>query len=134
MAIPTKAIAELRAVPVETRKIPTISLAGVWQDSQHDATMVIREQNGFLDVLGKDPVSMYSFTCLININSDSIYSCHGEGMNHSNNLRFLYKSTIQLSEEGTLVENWEASNMDKDKNGSAIFKRPNKEELREKER
>ena len=128
-AIPTKAIAGLGTTRVEKREIPTASLAGVWQDKQYGATMIIREQDGFLDISGKDPVSMYSFTCLIDVNSDSKYSCYGEGMNHRDDFRFLYKTTLELTKAGLLEEAWQVSSINKDKNGTAVFERITEREI-----
>ena len=81
------------------------SWAGTWEASAGEIISVT-EADGFLDLLGKDSISIYSCTGIIEGNS---VSCYGSGKNHQANQRFIYRSQLKLSADGqVLEETWEA--------------------------
>ena len=99
------------------------SWEGVWEDNR-GAQMTIREANGFLDVFGKDSVSVYTAVCLIDSNAEKKAKCQGEGMNIGN-FRFLYENTMSINEEGQLSETWKASLVNQTIDGETIFEKQN---------
>jgi|GEM_PF-4843549 len=78
--------------------------SGIWYDSA-GGIISVSEKDGFLDILGKDNASIYSCTGITEGNSAQ---CFGNGINHAENLRFLYKSKLSLKENGRIEEEWEA--------------------------
>lgn len=94
------------------------SWAGTWHDDK-GGIISIREQDGFLDIAGKDRASVYSCTCLVG--SDGVAQCIGEGMNHIEDFRFLYRSKVTRDGSGTLFEEWQADFRNGTKRGSARF-------------
>ena len=77
--------------------------SGIWYDSG-GGIISVSEKDGFLDILGKDNASIYSCTGITEGNSAQ---CFGNGINHAENLRFLYKSKLTLKEQ-RIEEEWEA--------------------------
>jgi hypothetical protein len=96
---------------------------GTWQDNA-GTVMTIREHNGFLDILGKDQVSIYNAVCLINSDTNEA-ECIGEGMNHNGDFRFLYRSTLSLEPSGEINETWKASFSGGERSGEGIFQKIN---------
>lgn len=100
------------------------SWAGTWEASAGEIISVT-ETDGFLDILGKDSLSIYSCTGIIEANSAL---CYGSGKNHEINQRFIYRSQMKLStDDQVLEENWEigftTGKEIKWLKGQAIFKR-----------
>ncbi len=98
--------------------------AGTWEASAREV-LSVTETDGFLDILGKDSLSIYSCTGIIEANSAL---CYGSGKNHEINQRFIYRSQMKLSADGqVLEENWEigftTGKEIKWLKGQAIFKR-----------
>ena len=78
--------------------------SGTWEAVPGEIISVT-ETDGFLDIFGKDSISIYSCTGIIEENSAT---CYGSGKNHESNLRFIYRSQMKLSADGqAIVENWE---------------------------
>lgn len=101
-------------------KIKQTGWVGVWKDG-NGGVMTIKERNGFLDITGKDKVSIYSCSCLVS--NGTIAECYGNGTNHIKNTRFLYKSTLSKNNAGQLDETWKAMFKSGTLNGKARFKR-----------
>lgn len=82
---------------------------GTWKGARgtDGATMVVVENNGSLDVWGKDEASIYRLTCLVDAKDALQAQCVGDGVNHGRGTRFTYRSKLQLSVSG-IVEDWEA--------------------------
>ena len=79
--------------------------AGTWEASAGEIISVTGT-DGFLDILSKDSISIYSCTGIIEGNS---VWCYGSGKNHQANQRFIYRSQLKLSADGqVLEETWEA--------------------------
>lgn len=96
---------------------------GTWQDKSAAQSIIsITQQDGFIDVRGKDVASIYSCTGIIEKN---MVECFGSGVNHEAQLRFLYQSQLRISDDQqTIEERWEASFAGGKKfNGKAIFQR-----------
>jgi hypothetical protein len=126
MAIPSKAIAGLG-----TSK-PTISWDGAWTDknkNKNGGVIIVREKDGFLDVSGTDLGSTYNSVCLIESTEKKKYTCVGSGVRYGKQgSRFLYKSSMQLTDDGLIKEKWEVFSINgKNINGTAIFEKLNEE-------
>lgn len=94
---------------------------GIWKDDKTGNTVSIREKQGFLDFSGKDSKSVYRGVCLIDATTHKKAICMGEGMNQEGDFRFLYKSTLTLSEPNTLSEVWKASFVKGEISGNSSF-------------
>ena len=98
------------------------SLSGAWED-RSGGFMVIREKDGFLDVLGRDAGSHYESICLVERANSQKYQCVGDGYNTKEDFRFLYQSTMELTPEGKILEKWQAKFADGEKQGEVMFEK-----------
>lgn len=134
--MPDNAIAGLSVGTPETSELKenlATSLSGAWQDTNGEY-MLIREKDSFLDVLGRDAISTYKMVCLIDSPESSKYNCVGEGDNHQKNSRFIYRSTLEITQEGTIKESWEALTVDEEIQGTAVFEKLTSNEQTQEER
>lgn len=98
--------------------------SGIWYSTTADATVNVKEKEGFIDIFGKDEASEYSCMGILEKdNRGSFIECTGSGKTVDG--RFLYKSILRMTEKGKIVEEtWEAKYANGKKySGTALFKR-----------
>lgn len=108
------------SAPAEAVEIKS-GFSGHWVDKQYQATIIIFENNDVLRVMGKDPASMFTMTCVTNANQAT---CAGEGAQTEDDVMFVYSSKYVLQKDGVLKEQWTAHfHGGKEVSGSGSFVR-----------
>ena len=103
-----------------TNAEPDNTWSGVWQDGSGD-TMSIQQSGAYLDVSGKDDLSIYTALCLIQ-KSLLAAKCSGSGIQVTTGKRFLYQTQWQLDGD-TISEKWTAEFKDEILKGELSFSR-----------
>ena len=99
---------------------------GTWKDDK-GGLLTIHQKNGFLDITGSDEASFYHLACVLDKANMSLKaSCVGDGVNHTSDInRFIYRSSMQLNQDGTLSEEWTADLYGNRFNAKSVFQRVN---------
>ena len=97
----------------------TLSWSGSWSDGEGGA-IVVRRDGRFLDVEGKDGISVYRSTCLL---SDDLKKaqCEGNGVQLQSGHRFLLSSRWTMG-SGHFNETWAARFVSGRLSGKLVFK------------
>ena len=97
---------------------------GTWQDDK-GGLMVIQTNDHFLDITGSDKASFYHLACVLDKANMSLKaSCVGDGVNHTSDVkRFIYRSSMQINQDGTLSEEWTADLYGNRFNAKSVFQR-----------
>jgi hypothetical protein len=101
-------------------------MGGIWYEERGVNTVIsVVEKDGFIDITGKDDATIYSCTGILEKNK---IACFGNGINHQIDRRFMYKSQLELKNNGqTIAETWEAVFANGEKlTGSTVFQRQRK--------
>ena len=98
-----------------------IKFSGSWVDQQNAGIrMRVREDGGIFRGTGGDEGYGYQISCLV---KDLSAVCTGNG-GRLEGENFLYQSSFQFNNDGTLKESWKAFNNLQTVSGKTIWKRP----------
>ena len=120
VVFPLTSTAQAQEKPVASASLSS-DFAGRWVDHQNASIqMSVRQDEGVFRVTGGDEAYGYQVSCLA---KDMSAVCTGNG-GRLEGEHFLYQSSFQFNNDGTLTENWKAFNNLQKVNGQTIWKRP----------
>lgn len=95
---------------------------GAWYSEIANGVMFISENNGYIDIYGKDDSSVYS--CIGVLTGDSV-ECHGQGVDIEGSF-FLYNSLLTNKDNGQNIdEKWDVLVPDRKIGGTTTYKKKN---------